>query len=77
MPERQKLTARGVWKGTLKNDMVLSELSIKEKQLIGLVGQNSEVAQPSSAVVFLNFMAFLVSHIIVCRLLTETIHGVN
>jgi len=44
--ERQKLMSKGAWTGTLKDDAVLSTMTIKEGQVITMMGTADVIAAP-------------------------------
>lgn len=50
---RQKLMAKGVWPGTLKDDQDLSQISASEGMQVMLMGSADTVVQPTTEVTFL------------------------
>lgn len=54
--ERQKLMAKGVWPGTLKDDADMTTFKIPKNQQIMLMGSADVVAAPVQAVTFLEDM---------------------
>jgi hypothetical protein len=55
-PGRQKLMAKGGWKGILKDEEDLSKLTLAEGQKITLMGSAEVVVKPKEAVVFIEDM---------------------